>query len=233
MGNRCYVCDKKCDEYIILSDANGFREKVECHYNCRPVCDCGEIYNLNKWNYWMKVWFVPGIIHKCNRRKCVSCDLTIGTDKFTYIKEEKKVCWHTQCKPSDNDWPICNETNITYNFCAFPREYRKYMLFQYWTLRRFIHDKNIVWKIITLAIYPYGYATSVQNGIPMTKIKYNGKPTTETCRCGELKQYLTNYTPRCIHGCVNYNIDQICQILNISTNLPRDQKLITITNLLN
>ncbi len=144
--------------------------------------------------------------------------------------------WHVRCEPSDKDWPICNETNIALCFGSFPREYRKYMLFQYWTLRRFIRDKNIIWKIVTSAVYPYGYATEIQNGLLTTDImnRNSGKSLTEKCKCGELKQYLTNYIPRCINGCyytIDKKIDKICNILDIPTNLTTKQKLIAISNL--
>ncbi len=220
MGNSCVVCGKSSGEICIIEvfDTNrGFYKKVNCHYECFPTCECGEVYCGNKCNEWVVSMF-SGIRHVCIKQNCVSCKIPIYKD--TYISSSLKI-WHTRCHPSDKNWPICNETNIANKFRAFPREYRKYMLFQYWALRRFIRDKNIVWKIVTLAIYPYGYATDIQNNIPIDQIH-------PSCKCGELKQYLTNYTPRCIHGCVNYNIDQICQILNISTNLSRDQKLTLI-----
>ncbi len=211
MGNRCYVCDEKnCNEYITVSGVDNGKtvydcRNVLCHQNCRPICDkCGEIYHYEKWMQWTNKY--TGIIHICViPRKCTSCNLRGGCTKR--VLKKKMICWHERCEPSDQNWPICDETNIVLRFHLFPREYRKYMLFQYWALRNIIRDKNIVWKIVTFAVYPYGYATHIQNGIPMDQIH-------PSCKCGELKQYLTNYTPRCINGCVYNNIDRLIQLVN-------------------
>lgn len=225
MGNSCVVCGKSGRDIRIISVVDIFQNfytKVNCHYECFPTCECGEVYCVNKRAEWAVSTYHSGIRHMCIKESCVSCKFPIYNEKF-YATVGKM--WHTRCHPSEKNWPICNEISIANKFRSFPREYRKYMLFQYWALRKFIRDKNIIWKIVALAVYPYGYATNIQNGIPIGDIN-------PSCKCGELKQYLTNYTPRCINGCVNYNIDQICQILNIPTNITRDQKLTLIKKIL-
>lgn len=223
MGNRCAVCFKTDRQVVKIKVYNTYSMYVYCHPDCISTrCECGEEYSEKNWRDWNFVYNYGDITHRCIKYKCCVCDYPMYLDKHI-ISSNKR--WHTRCNPSNKNWPICNGTNIALRFRAFPREYRKYMLFQYWTLRHFILDKNIVWKIVTLAVYPYGYATHIQNDIPIDDIH-------PSCKCGELKQYLTNYTPRCINGCVNYNIDQICEILNIPTNITRDQKLTLIKKIL-
>ncbi len=214
MGNSCVVCGKSSGEICIISVVDSFQsvyKKVNCHYECFPICECGEEYCGNKCAEWAVSAYHSGIRHMCIKESCVACKFPIYKENF-YATVGKK--WHAKCHPSEKNWPICNEASIAKMFCSFPREYRKYMLFQYWALRNIIRDKNIVWKIVTFAIYPYGYATDVQNGIPMTGTNFREIQRIQKCKCGELKQYLTNYTPRCINGCLTHDIDRIIQLVN-------------------
>ena len=172
IGNKCVVCNgwnadiplELCDVYF------GYYGLYYCHVTCIPQCKkCDEVYNVSNKRFW--TINVNYINHSCIDVKCISCDFRIGTELYDYYFDDG-IFWHRRCEPT---WPICSEVNIKIYFSSFPREYRKYMLFQYWTLRNFIYDKNIVWKIITLAICQNGYATDVQNGIPIKKQKTKNK----------------------------------------------------------
>jgi len=96
-------------------------------------------------------------------------------------------------------WPVADLIN---NYKRFPREYRAYMLEQYKILRIGLRlPKLVVYCIIEHAVYPYGYATKIQNGIDVDKLCTNmcSFPK-DFCRCGDYVGYLENYSAKCKNG---------------------------------
>ncbi len=87
--------------------------------------------------------------------------------------------------------------------------------------------------IVEHAIYPYGYATKVQNGLivghyctRLCNVRY------KTCRCGEYVQYLDNYSPMCQNGVCRKEPCNKCGCHDCGFNCSRNYKEINITKII-
>jgi len=151
--------------------------------------------------------------HLCNHN-CLICGKLVenlsdkckggkGVYHLSCISEfykDRKICTKHNNYIADFNmfWPVADLRN---NWKKFPSEYRAYMLEQYKIIRIATNiPKEIVWMIVERAVYPYGYATNVQNGLIVRDYCIGLCEYSERCRCGEYLKYLDNYSPMCQNG---------------------------------
>ena len=139
-----------------------------------------------------------------------------------FYKGRKKCTTHSNYIADFNMfWPVADLRN---NWKKFPSEYRAYMREQYKIIRLATNiPKEIVWMIVERAVYPYGYATTVQNGLDMRKYCTSlCDKLYKKCRCGEYLQYLDNYSPMCQNGVCQKNPCDKCGCHDCGFNCLRD-----------
>ncbi len=191
-------------EVMIVSTSDGVNVRLDCKL-CKYVYVNGDS---------SEIAFVNGkFIHVGCNDKCNICGLIVEESDICFRNEKM---YHQSCinKLYHNDrcnvhrharindfnifWPIADLRN---NWKQFPKEYRAYMLEQYKIIRLATNiPKEIVWMIVERAIYPYGYATNVQNGLIVKDYCIGLCEYSERCRCGEYLKYLDNYSPMCQNG---------------------------------
>lgn len=154
---------------------------VDCNHNCK-ICE-KEVKSLED-----KDRRVKSLYHKSCSNKIFPSSKICPVHTGTYISDFNSF------------WPVADLKN---NWKSFPSEYRAYMREQYKIIRLATNiPKEIVWMIVERAVYPYGYATEIQNEFIIKNYCtiLCASKVGERCRCGEFLQYLDNYSPKCRNG---------------------------------